>query len=86
VSARRQPVVADEPRSRPFATYYFAGRYTPGQWSRIGRSATKNNAIRAALRHLLEGTALTAIVHDEGEVVVARLTRDGNVIRVVGVV
>lgn len=78
------PVAAGSPR--PFATYYYQGRYKPGDWSRIGRAATHNGAIRAALRHLLEGSAQHALVHGEDSVVVARLTRDGSNIRIVGVI
>ena len=71
---------------RPFHTYYYAGKYKPGDWSRIGRAATLHGAVRAGLRHLLEGTAQHALVHNEDMTVVARLTRDGSVIRIVGVI
>jgi len=70
---------------RPFSTYYFVGKYKPGDWSRIGRAATLHGAVRAALRHLLEGRAQNAVVHGPDEVVVARLSREGNIIRIVGV-
>ncbi len=72
--------------ARPFATYYYQGKPGKGDWSRIGRAATHNGAIRAALRYLLEGTAQNALVHNEDAVVVARLIRDGSVIRIVGVI
>jgi tRNA G46 methylase TrmB len=52
----------------------------------IPGAATLRGAIRAALRHLLEGTAQNALVHNEDAVVVARLIRDGSVIRIVGVI
>lgn len=86
--AARKPAAPSQHQgpARPFATYYFTGRHTPGQWSRIGRAATQNGAIRAALRHLLEGSALSAIVHGEGGEVITRLIRDGQIIRIVGVI
>lgn len=72
--------------TRQFSTYYYAGKYRPGDWSRIGRAATLHGAVRAALRHLLEGTAQNAVVHNIEGVVVARLIRDGSNIRIVGVI
>jgi hypothetical protein len=87
MTARKAPAEAVRPASkRPFATYYYQGKPGKGDWSRIGRAATHNGAIRAALRHLLEGTAQNALVHDESAVVVARLSREGNIVRIVGVI
>ncbi len=85
MSAQHATQHADRP-ARPFATYYYQGKPGKGDWSRIGRAATLRGAIRAALRHLLEGTAQNALVHNEDAVVVARLIRDGSVIRIVGVI
>ena len=83
--SRAQALAHAERPARPFAAYYFAGKYKPGDWSRIGRAATLHGAIRAALRHLLEGQAMNAVVHNEAGVVTARLSREGNIIRIVGV-
>lgn len=83
--SRAQAVQAGHASPRPFATYYFTGKYTPGAWSRIGRAATLHGAVRAALSHLLIGQAQNAVVHNEDGVVIARLIRDGSVIRIVGV-
>lgn len=87
MSARSQAAPAAHTASpRPFATYYYGEGAREGQWSRIGRASTRNGAIRAALRHLLEGTAASAVIYDESQAFVARLHRQGGVIRIVGVI
>ena len=86
MSAAHATQTAHAASPRPWATYYFAGKYKPGDWSRIGRASTLHGAIRAALRHLLEGQAQNAVVHNEAGIVAARLSREGNIIRIVGVV
>lgn len=70
-------------RARPFVTYYYTG--TPSSsWSRIGRAVTRQGAICAATRHLIDGEAKTALVCDEDDCVLVRLVRAATGIRIAG--
>jgi hypothetical protein len=89
-SARRSPNAGGSPASpavahpRPWRTFYYAPHSRLSEWSRIGRAATLKGAIRAALRHLLEGSATSARVCDEDGLERAMLQRRGQTIRIVG--
>lgn len=80
--ARRSPNASPHPR--PWRTFYYQPRSRISEWSRIGRAATLKGAIRAALRHLLEGTATQARVCDEDGLERAALIRRGSRITIVG--
>lgn len=70
--------------ARPFVTFYYQGTPSPSSWSRTGHAATRSGAIRAALRHLLDGSARTALVCDEDGIVIARLSHSTTGIRIGG--
>lgn len=84
----RLKLVVPEPHSagpRPFRTFYFGPRSRETEWSHRGAAKTREGAVRAAFWQLVQRRAHSAVVHDEDGVVVARLTRQGRAISVVGI-
>lgn len=79
-----RPASSASVHPRPWRTFYYQPRSRISEWSRIGRAATLRGAIRAAVRHLLEGTATSASVCDEDGLERAALFRKGRTIRIVG--
>ena len=79
-SSRRTPRTG----VRPFKTFYYSRGSREADWSFTGSAKTKQGAVQAAFRRLLETRAWSAVVHDEDGVPCARLMRQGNRIVVVG--
>lgn len=69
-------------RARPFVTYYYTGTPSPSSWSRIGRAVTRQGAICAATRRLVDGEAKTALVCDEGGYMLVRISKLARMIRI----
>lgn len=80
----RQTLPATAARKRPFTTHYFTARSKPGEWARIGHAATLHGALRAVVRHLLEGKVVSATVRGESGEVLTCASRDRTLIRIVG--
>lgn len=70
---------------RPYSTYYYGVRCAEDEWSRIGRAGSERGAIRAAVMHLFDRTYHSAVVYDIDSVVVARIMRDRNTIKIISV-
>lgn len=81
---QRHTKLAALPRKRPFTTHYFTARSKPNEWARMGHAATLHGALRAAVRHLLEGKVVSATVRGESGEVLTYAYRDRTLIRVVG--
>jgi len=74
-----------ERHPRPYATYYYGSPNDPlNQWSAIGRACSRQGAIVAAIRRMLEGRARFAIIHGLDGVVEAQIRRANNRIRILG--
>lgn len=71
---------------RPIAIgYYGAVRDAEKDWSLMSHAKNVRNAARAAFTRVLDRRAAKAIIHDENGAVCARVWRERNSIRSVGV-
>jgi hypothetical protein len=74
-----------ERHPRPYATYYYGSPNDPlNQWSAVGRACSRQGAIVAAIRRILEGRARFAIIHGPDGVVEAQIRRANNRITTLG--
>jgi hypothetical protein len=83
-TGRRSESVAPSAHPRPWRTFYYTPRSAIHEWSRIGRAGSLKGAIRAAVRHLLDGPVTQARVCDEDGLERATVLRKGNRITIVG--
>jgi hypothetical protein len=78
------PAQSTSAHPRPWRTFYYTPRSAIHEWSRIGRAGSLKGAIRAAVRHLLDGPVTQARVCDEDGLERATVLRKGNRITIVG--
>lgn len=70
---------------RPYRTFYYGVRCAESEWSKIGRAASERGAVRAAIMKVYDRLYHSAVVHNEAGVVVARITRERNTIKIINV-